>query len=67
MVPNADDECAPPCGKLGHDSERIVWMCVLPDGHEGECSYEQRAGRLPPIADKDEPRRRRPGDPGYGY
>lgn len=42
----SDYESIPPCGKLGHDPERIVWMCVLPDGHDGDCSYAQRAGRL---------------------
>ena len=42
------DEPTIPCGKLGHDPERIVWMCVLPEGHSGECSYRQRAGRLDP-------------------
>jgi hypothetical protein len=35
-----------PCGKVRTTPERIVWMCNLPDGHEGDCS-PVRAGRLP--------------------
>jgi hypothetical protein len=24
-----------------------LWLCVLPNGHDGDCSFEQRTGTLP--------------------
>jgi len=37
------------CGRMGFDRERIVWMCDRPEGHEGPCTYDQRAGHMPDL------------------